>query len=301
MAKRLDIASTSSAHRLTQRLKAEVLSHPVIVANPYTAWFERGTASPDQARALLVQFSVFSNEFLVAQLKKMLNADSIDAMHESKEILANEIGVGFRANVRTDDAELGSLSGSIEGGTFRFRAAHFELLVRAAHGLGLRFEELGKRRFGTESTLFFCDELVRLYGHEDYAVAAAASWAIENWAAAGFWDQLVAGWDKFRVRTHLESLNIGFFTWHARLEANHAQHTWDELSNWLAGREIDEDAFVARANEMLDAVNVFWTGLDRQRQDIAALGALGAHPACNGIAGGGVAKLHGRAPNGDKS
>lgn len=267
------------AQPFTSRLKAEVLSHPVIVANPYTAWFEHGEASLEQARAFLVQFSVFSNEFLVAQLKKMLNAETVEAMRESKEILANEIGVGFRAGTRKDDPELGSLSGSIEGGTFRFRAAHFELLVRMARGLGLRFDELGKRRFGTESTVFFCDELVRLYGHENYAVAAAASWAVENWAAAGFWDQLVTGWLKFREQARLPSLNIGFFTWHARLEANHAQHTWDELMEWYAGREVDEAAFVERANEMLDAVLVFWTGLDRQRRDIAASGLPELHAA----------------------
>jgi pyrroloquinoline quinone (PQQ) biosynthesis protein C len=254
------------------RLRNEVLSHAVIVANPYTPWFERGEASLEQARAFLIQFSVFSNQFLVAQLHKMLNADTLEAMHESKEILANEIGVGFRARAAVEDPELGSTSGSIDGGTFRFRAAHFELLVRMAEGLGLRFEDLGRRRFGTASTLLFCDELVRLYGHEDYATAAAASWAVENWAAAGFWDQLVAGWEIFRARRDLPQLNIGFFTWHARLEANHAQHTWDELTQWYAEHDVDEDAFIARAIEMLDAVHVFWSGLDRQRREIAGGG-----------------------------
>jgi hypothetical protein len=271
----------------TTRLRREVLSHPVILANPYTAWFERGEASVDQARAFLTQFSVFSNQFLVAQLHKMLNADTVEAMRESKEILANEIGVGFRARAaakdselgppsRTagEDAELGGTSGSIDGGTFRFRAAHFELRVRMAEGLALRFEDLGKRRFGTASTLFFCDEIVRLYGNENYATAAAASWAVENWAAAGFWDQLVAGWEIFRTRHDLPHLNIGFFSWHARLEANHAQHTWDELMEWYAVHDVDEDAFVARAIEMLDAVHVFWRGLDGQRREIAA-GSLG--------------------------
>lgn len=263
----------SQGQRFRSRLQREVLSHPVIIANPYTAWFERGEASVEQARAFLIQFSVFSNQFLVAQLHKMLNADTVEAMRESKEILANEIGVGFRAAAPAEDPELGSTSGSIEGGTFRFRAAHFELLVRMAKGLDLSFDVLGKRRFGTESTLFFCDELIRLYGHEDYAVAAAASWAVENWAAAGFWDQLVTGWETFRERQHLRRLNIGFFSWHARLEANHAQHTWDELTQWHAAHDIDEDAFVARANEMLDAVGVFWSGLDRQRRGIATADA----------------------------
>jgi pyrroloquinoline quinone (PQQ) biosynthesis protein C len=260
----------NAARRFEDRLREEVLRHPVIVANPYTAWFEQGDASPAQARAFVVQFSVFSNQFLLAQLKKMLNAESVEAMRESKEILANEIGVGFRAgSAKPDDVDLGGTSGSIEGGTFRFRAAHFELLVRMARGLGLGFGDLGRRRFGTEPTLFFCNELIRLYGHDDYAVAEAASWAVENWAAAGFWDQLVRGWNGFRARNNLPNLDLGFFTWHARLEANHARHTWDELENWYRCHDLDEDAFIERAIEMLDAVGMFWNGLDADRRNIA--------------------------------
>jgi hypothetical protein len=248
------------------RLRREVLGHRVIFANPYTDWFARGTLSREQARAFLVQFSVFSNEFLVAQLKKMLNAETIDEMRASKEILANEIGVGYTSGAT--DTELGGISGSIEGGTFHFRAAHFELLVRMARELGLGFGDLGKRRLAIPSTLFFCDELVRLYGHEDYSVAAAASWAVENWAAAGFWDELVRGWQGFRVRQSTPRLNLGFFTWHAKLEANHAHHTWEELAEFYAQHDIDEDVFVRHANEMLDGVHAFWQGLDEQRVGI---------------------------------
>jgi len=54
--------------RFKTRLQSEVLSHPLSTANPCTAWFKEGDISLEQARAFLVQFSVFSNEFLVAQL-----------------------------------------------------------------------------------------------------------------------------------------------------------------------------------------------------------------------------------------
>lgn len=252
--------------RFRERLSAEVLTHPVIAANPYTAWFRKGEASPVQARAFLVQFSVFSNQFLVAQLEKMLNAETLEEMRASKEILASEIGVGFRGPGGAADAELGSIEGSVEGGTFHFRAAHFELLVRMARQFGLDFADLGKRRHGTASTLFFCDELKRLYASEDYAVAAAASWAVENWAAAGFWDELVEGWRCYAARRGMRSLDIGFFSWHARLEANHARHTWQELEEFYVQRPVDEDEFVEHAREMLDAVWVFWSGLDEQRR-----------------------------------
>ena len=257
----------SSFMQFRRRLGREVLNHPVISANPYTQWFRDGVLSREQARAFLVQFSVFSNEFLFAQLRKMVNADTLEEMRASKEILANEIGVGYRGRTR-DDAELGSLVGTIEGGTFHFGAAHFELLLRMAKPLNLTLAQLGKRRFGTPETLHFCDELMRLYGSEDYAVAEAASWSVENWAAAGFWDELVEGWKIFRKRQNLSSLNLGFFSWHARLEQTHAQHTWDELESFCREREVDEDAFIRNANEMLDGVYVFWKGLDEQRRRI---------------------------------
>jgi hypothetical protein len=137
-----------------------------------------------------------------------------------------------------------------------------------ARQFGLKFADLGKRRSGTASTLLFCDELARLYAHEDYAIAAAASWAVENWAAAGFWDELVEGWQRYAERNGMSALNVAFFTWHARLEANHARHTWQELEEFYAQRAVDEDAFVKHAIEMLDGVWVFWNGLDRQRRTL---------------------------------
>jgi hypothetical protein len=249
-------------------LERDVLQHAVIRSNPFTAWFKHGEFSAAQARAFLVQFSVFSNQFLIAQLGKVLNAETLEEMRASKEILANEIGVGFRGP--RPDALLGDTEGSIEGGVFHFRAAHFELLLRMARQFGLGFADLGRRRLGSQSTLFFCDELQRLYAHEDYHVAAAASWAIENWAAAGFWDELVEGWQRYRDRHELGELDMGFFTWHSRLEANHARHTSDELAGVLETHDLDYGEFVGNANAMLDALMVFWRGLDEQRRALAA-------------------------------
>jgi hypothetical protein len=252
------------------KLEHEVLRHPVIVANPYTRWFSEGTFDREQARAFLVQFSVFSNQFLLAQLHKVVNASTLEDLRASKEILANEIGVGFCGPRRGSEPGLGSTEGSVEGGTFHFRAAHFELLVRMAHHFDLTFADLGRRRFGTRETVFFCDQLIRLYGHENYSIAAAASWAVENWAAAGFWNDLVLGWRRFGARNEVPGLDIGFFTWHARLEANHARHTWAELEASERRQPMNQDVFVQHANEMLDAVHIFWQGLDNQRRALAA-------------------------------
>ena len=262
------------------RIDEELLKNPIITDNRYTAWFELDQKSHEQIMSFIVQFSVFSNQFLVAQLQKTLNADTLEGMRASKEILANEIGVVFNAprKGKTDpthdddqgDPELVSTEGTVDGGVFRFRAAHFEWLLRIAEKLGLRFDDMGRRVHGTESTLFFCDELIRLYGSEDYMTSQAASYAVENWAAAGFWDQLVSGFVQFNEQIETP-LPLAFFTWHARIEGQHAQHTQEELEELYFDREVDEDAFIETGNEMLDGVAAFWNGLDEQRRRIAAI------------------------------
>src|SRR5438093_11356644 len=94
--------------------------HPVVVDNAYTRWFATGEATADEVRHLTVQFSVFSHLFVEAQLRKVINAADLDSYRAGKEILMNELGVVFGDG------------GSVDGGRFRFSAAHFEWLLRFA-------------------------------------------------------------------------------------------------------------------------------------------------------------------------
>ncbi|MGR8952364.1 MAG: hypothetical protein ACU83V_08105 [Gammaproteobacteria bacterium] len=252
------------------RIDTELLKHRVITANPYTAWFEQGDQSLAQIKAFIIQFSVFSNQFLIAQLHKMIHADTLESMRASKEILANEIGVRFKSLApRNGEDALGSTEGSIEGGIFHFGAAHFEWLYHIAQKLGLTFAEIGQPKHGTASTLFFCNELIRLYGGDDYQVSQAASYAVENWAAAGFWGQLIKGFKRFNENNGAD-LPLGFFIWHDQLESQHAAHTQEELEELYFTQDLDEDRFIRYGNEMLDGVAAFWDGLDAQRQELAA-------------------------------
>lgn len=262
-----------------QRINSEMLGHRVITSNAYTAWFSKGLQSFEQVQAFIVQFSVFSNQFLVAQLQKMINADTLAGMRVSKEILANEIGVLFNSGnsqplektqaAASEDAGPTAMEGSVDGGIFRFKAAHFEWLMRIADKLALGFSDVGRRCHGTPSTLFYCDELIRLYGNEDYRTSQAASYAVENWAAAGFWDELSEGLDRYNHRTGSD-LPLGFFTWHGRIEAQHALHTQEELEALYFSRDLDETAFIRVGNEMLDGVAAFCDGLNEQRLHIQA-------------------------------
>src|SRR5580765_7229507 len=150
-------------------IERDFMGHPVVKKNDYTAWFAQGDVPMDHLRQFTVQFSVFSNQFLLAALNRVINADTIEAARESKEILMNELGVIYnppsRPNGRfgeagsdTDregDPALVSTEGTVDGGTFRFQAAHFEWLLRFGAPLGLTFDDMGKRRHGTASTTFF--------------------------------------------------------------------------------------------------------------------------------------------------
>jgi len=262
-------------------MESEFLRHPIVLDNQYTAWFAKGEATLPDLRYLTVQFSVFSNLFLIAQLKKMLNADSLESMRAAKEILANEIGVIFNNKTKHEAAELlasdqevdpnlVSPEGSVDGGIFKFKAAHFEWLLRFSDALGLGFNEVGKRWHGSLSTLFFCDELSRLYGSEDPSIAAGASFAIENWAAAGFWQELEDGLKKIKA-DRMPTLPIAFFTWHNRLEAQHAAHTHDELAGVFHLPGFDRQKFLEGGREMLEGLAVFWNGLEEAR--LSGIGA----------------------------
>ncbi|MBK6900977.1 MAG: hypothetical protein IPH09_17540 [bacterium] len=250
-----------------------LMSHPVITDNAYTRWFATGEAGRADVTHMIVQFSVFSNLFLVAQLLKTINASSLEGMRASKEILANEIGVIFNSAGgrpggddadRQGDPELVSIEGSVDGGMFRFRAAHFEWLLKIGEKLGLGFNDMGKRRHGTPSTLFFCDRLAEIYGSADANVAEGASFAVENWAAAGFWKDLIAGLEAFKRREQPD-LPLAFFTWHDRIEDQHAGHVMDELEEAFFAEGFDQEKFLQGGRDMLDGVQAFWQGLDERR------------------------------------
>ena len=244
-----------------RRVDDVVGRHAVVVDNRYTRWFARGEATGDEVRHLTVQFSVFSHLFVEAQLRKVINAADVESYRAGKEILMNELGVAF--NGRVDDEGVAS-DGTVDGSFYRHAAAHFEWLLRFAAPLGLGFSDLGKRRHATPSTRFFCDELLRIYGSDDPSEAEGASYAVEHWAAAGFWKELIAGLRIFSER-ECPGLPLSFWTWHDRVEDQHAAHTTDELAEVFAQPGFDQRRFLAGASEMLDGVRAFWDGLERDR------------------------------------
>ncbi|MGI0483858.1 hypothetical protein ACN4EK_00400 [Pantanalinema rosaneae CENA516] len=258
----------------------DFLHHRIITNNTYTRWFQAGNATDEELKYFIRQFSVFSNQFLIAALLKVINSPTLQQSRASREILLNELGVIYRkpgtpiaASAsppevdldREGDPEVVSTEGTVDGGICRFRAAHFEWLIAVAAGLGLHYEDLGQRKHGSPSTLHFCDELQRLYGSDDPSIAEGASFAVENWAAAGFWQELEDGLIQIKHTRHPQ-LPLAFFTWHNRVEAQHAGHTLEELETVYFQPEFDRSKFIQGGQAILAAIAVFWDGLEPDRQ-----------------------------------
>jgi hypothetical protein len=257
----------------------ELLHHRVVTDNRYTRWLQKGEASDNELRHFIRQFSVFSNQFLVAALLRVINAPSLAQMRSAKEILMNELGVVYRKpgqettngssrsadeKDREGDPELVNIEGTVDGSIYRHRAAHYEWMLGVGEPLGLGYNDLGKRRVGRAATLHFCDELQRLYGGEDGQAAEGASFAVENWAAAGFWQEIEDGLLKIK-QTRIPNLRLAFFTWHNRVEGQHAGHTMEELEEVYFDSAFDREKFLRGGREILEAVAVFWDGLEDDR------------------------------------
>src|ERR1043165_2325979 len=150
----MPVRTSGDLARFRARVEAVVHHHPAVVGNASHPWFAAGSADRDEVRHLTVQFSVFSHQFVEAQLRKVLNAADLESYRSGKEILMNELGVVFRPTKTgaavTDgvDPDIVGTEGTVDGGRFRFTAAHFEWLLRFGAPIGLGFDDMGKRRHG---------------------------------------------------------------------------------------------------------------------------------------------------------
>ena len=85
-----------------------------------------------------------------------------------------------------------------------------------------------------------------------------------EWAAAGFWKEIIAGLEQYK-RDHQIDLPLAFFTWHDKIEDQHAGHVMDELEEIFFAAGFDEEKFLSGGREMLKGVLAFWNGLNENR------------------------------------
>ena len=255
---------------LRDELTAGVYAHEVIQRNPYTKWFKLGEANTDQVVDLVVQFSVFSNHFIPLEAKRMVNAATEEEEKEARAILGSEIGVSIDA-----------ATGNIEGHRFSHNAAHIKWLRDIGEMLGLDRNQLGKWALASPATQEFLKRLEEVYGSPDNNIGSGASFAIESWAGCGigkdadaesnnFWRELIVGLEKYNQKYRkglgLVPLNIGFFRFHFGLETGHVANVENELAEVLKRPDFDQAKWNWGATEALNAILVFWKGLEASRR-----------------------------------
>src|SRR5262245_53069955 len=251
---------------LREELTSRVFAHELIQRNPYSKWFKLGEANTEQLIDLVVQFSVFSNHFIPLEAKRMVNAATEEEEKEARAILGSEIGVSIDA-----------ATGNIEGHRFSHSAAHIKWLRDIGEMLGLDRNQLGKWALGSPATHDFLKRLEQVYGSPDNNIGSGASFAIESWAGFGigkgaeaeannFWRELIVGLEGYNQRNRknlgLPPLNIGFFRFHFGLETGHVANVENELTEVFARPDFDRVKWLFGAHEALEAIMIFWKGLD---------------------------------------
>ena len=272
MAVATDAALDTFRHRAT----ALVANHPVVVDNPYTRWFARGEATRDEVRHLTVQFSVFSHLFIEAQLRKVINAGSLDTYRAGKEILLNELGVVFRseraAAAEGVDPALVSTEGTVDGGRFRFGAAHFEWLLRFGRPLGPRLRrprQAAPRHPGhaRTSATSCCGSTARRIRRSPRA--RASRWSTGRPPGSGRSSSRASRCSR-PVSARTCRWPSGPGTTRSRTSTRRTPTTsWSRPST---PRGSTASGSSRARTEMLDGVKVFWDGLERDRTGAGAVG-----------------------------
>ena len=267
--KNKDIKEMKDFELFKKKIEREFFQHPVIVNNPYTKWFKTGLANTEQVKDLVLQFSVFSNHFIVVQAKRMVNANTLEGEESARAILLNECGVGM--DVKT---------GSIEQKRFTTQNAHINWLRKIANMLDINPKLIGRWEAGTNATHKFLEGLDKTYGSYDGQIGSGASFAIETWAAFGiglgeeaesnnFWKELIVGLEGYnkrhRLPNNLPPLPTGFFQYHFETESGHGANVWQELEETFTGKDFNEEKYIKAGKIALESIYTFWVGLDEAR------------------------------------
>lgn len=244
---------------LRERQQNELATHPINTNNKYTMWWAEGKQSLPQVQDFFLQFYVFSVLFIPALAKRYAWAPNDKIARAIWSILVSELGAEF------------SVGGESDGSAIWFKNAHRNWCIETGMLYGLKKEDFDPRK-GTAETYFFCDTFERLYGNRDMTISLAAADIVEStWAyGSGFWGELRQGlreWDK--------KLGISpeptFLRVHDEVEKFHAMHADEEFEEVYMEFDVDDDLFIATGKEMLDAIQVFWDGLDKRRKEIALI------------------------------
>ena len=97
-------------------------------------------------------------------------------------------------------------------------------------------------------------------------IAEGASFAVENWAAAGFWQELEDGLLKHQAGAASPACGWRSSPGTTASRASTPATSWRSWRTPTSTEHFDQDKFFKGGQEILDAVAVFWDGLEEDRK-----------------------------------
>lgn len=145
--------------------------------------------------------------------------------------------------------------GTIEGGTFKFEASQFEWIYEIGKKFNLKYNELGKKKYATNETLFLCDNLEEYYSNNDESTLYAAEYIMNYWKNTNIWDDIIIGFKKYNKDNNKY---IPLIYWFYNKKLN---QTFDLKEKFDYNKIEDQEMFLKVCKIMLDSLEIFWNGL----------------------------------------
>ena len=225
-------------------MRKYVLHHGAI-NNSYLTWFRQGLASDDELYDFAVEFYNFVRFFPKILVAQLVNTEDEAVADELTRVLYSELGEGNPAN-------------------------RHELLYRQfLRSLNIEIHQALKRPM-MPSTQAYIGGMEELYSSGNHEQALGASFGLENMAIT-MWDHLIPGLQTIR-RERFPGLDLRYFTFHRELESAHEEamvHAVAALEGHSSSRgalsNMERQDFHGGVRQVLDYLEGFWMGLERQR------------------------------------
>ena len=224
-----------------QDMRQLVLGHGAI-NNVYLTRFRAGHLSDREFTAFAIEFYNFARFFPRILVAQLVNTEDEQVADELTKVLYSELGDG------------------------QSRHRH-ELLYRDfLRSAGIDIHDAMTRPM-LPSTRSYIEGMERLYSDGKHTTALGASFGLENMAIT-MWDHLIPGLTLLK-NTRYPQMDITYFTFHRELESSHEEameHAVQAVQSAAPQglSEIEKENFRTGVTAVLDYLEGFWMGLERQ-------------------------------------
>ena len=224
-----------------QDMRRVVLRHGAI-NNVYLTKFRAGNLSDDEFKEFSIEFYNFARFFPRILVAQLVNTEDEQVADELTKVLYSELGDGHS------------------------RHRH-ELLYRDfLRSSGIDIHDAMTRPM-LPSTRSYIDGMERLYSDGNHTKALGASFGLENMAIT-MWDHLIPGLTLLKS-TRYPRMDMTYFTFHRELESTHEEameHAMEAVQGAASHglSDTDKEDFRTGMVTVLDYLQGFWMGLDRQ-------------------------------------